>query len=228
MAADRVEPGRSDEVAAGQSDHAREDRIRTVEIISAVLLSLATVLAAWSAFQSAKWSGVQATRFSQASALRMESVRASTAAGSQEQVDVTLFAQWVNAYDAGNTRLANFYFERFRAEFKPAVDAWVATKPLSNPHAPSSPFAMPEYKLAKAGQANDLLASAEGRTNLALQANQNSDDYVLLTVLFASTLLFAGLASKFTARAVQTAMSGLALVLLCAGIGFLAAFPRQF
>ena len=63
MAADRVEPGRSDEVAAGQSDHAQEDRIRTIEIISAVLLSLATVLAAWSAFQSAKWSGVQATRF---------------------------------------------------------------------------------------------------------------------------------------------------------------------
>ena len=107
------------------------------------------------------------------------------------------------------------------------MDAWLATKPLSNPDAPSSPFAMPEYKLAKTGQANDLLASAEGRTNLALQANQNSDDYVLLTVLFASTLLFAGLASKFTARAVQTAMSGVALVLLCAGIGFLAAFPRQ-
>ena len=164
-AADRVEPGRSDEVAAGPSDHAREGRRRTVEIISAVLLSLATVLAAWSAFQSAKWSGVQATRFSQASALRMESVRASTAAGGQEQVHVTLFAQWVNAYAAGNTRLATFYFERFRAEFKPAMDAWLATKPLSNPDAPSSPFAMPEYKRAKAGQANDLLASAEGRTN---------------------------------------------------------------
>ena len=113
MAADRLSPGARMRLRPGSRIMpGRQDTHR--EIISAVLLSLATVLAAWSAFQSAKWSGVQATRFSQASALRMESVRASTAAGGQEQVDVTLFAQWVNAYDAGNTRLSNFYFERFR------------------------------------------------------------------------------------------------------------------
>ena len=29
--------------------------------------------------------------------------------------------------------LADFYFNRFRAEFKPAVDAWIATKPLKTP-----------------------------------------------------------------------------------------------
>ena len=34
------------------------------------------------------------------------------------------------------TQLTDFYFDRFRAEFRPAVNAWVATKPLKNPNAP--------------------------------------------------------------------------------------------
>ena len=224
MAADRVEPGRSDEVAAGQSDHAQEDRTRTIEIISAVLLSLATVLAAWSAFQSAKWSGVQATRFSQASALRMESVRASTAAGGQEQVDVTLFAQWVNAYDAGNTRLADFYFERFRAEFKPAMTrGWPPSRCATRTH---RPHRSPCRSTSLRRRSGERTSPAPRDAPPGAQANQNSDDYVLLTVLFASTLLFASLASKFTARAVRL-RGGLALG-CCPPDRVPAAYPRQF
>ncbi|MHB1430983.1 MAG: hypothetical protein ACYCVZ_02540 [Streptosporangiaceae bacterium] len=199
-----------------------------IEIASAVLLSLATVLAAWSAFQSAKWSGVQAIRFSRAMALRTESVRASTLAGQQTQIEEDLFSQWVNAYAAGHTRLANFYFDRFSPGFRPAVRAWLATDPLHNPAAPASPFSMPQYRLAATVAANHLRQAAEERTAAALSANQYSDDYVLLTVLFASTLLFAGLAPKFTATVVQSAMSGLALILLIAGAAFLIAFPRRY
>ena len=43
---------------------------------------------------------------------------------------------------------ADFYAERFRGEFKPAFDAWLATKPLANPDAPPSPFEMAEYRVA--------------------------------------------------------------------------------
>ena len=55
----------------------------------------------------------------------------------------------------------DFYFERFRSEFKPAVKAWIATDPLNNPKAPPIPFSMPEYKLAKQAEAKHLLADAE-------------------------------------------------------------------
>lgn len=226
MTVDKGESGPPDETS--RRSPAPSDRSRTVEMISAVVLSLATVLAAWSAFQSAKWSGVQSIRFSQAAALRTESVRASTTAGQQTQIDVSVFSQWVNAYAARDTRLADFYFERFRAEFKPAVNAWLATKPLQNPGAPASPFSMPEYKLAATVRADDLRNTAEDRNSQALRANQNSDNYVLLTVLFASTLLFAGLAPKFTATGVQNAMTALSVTLLLVGISFLLAFPRQF
>ena len=54
----------------------------------------------------------------------------------------------MDAYALDQTMLADFYYARFRDEFEPAVKAWVATKPLKNPDAPLTPFAMPEYKLA--------------------------------------------------------------------------------
>ena len=43
------------------------------------------------------------------------------------------FFQWVDAYVRGEGELAEFYFRRFRAEFKPAVNAWIATRPLKKP-----------------------------------------------------------------------------------------------
>ena len=51
----------------------------------------------------------------------------------QTQIDVATFTQWVDAYAREETLLADFYFARFRAEFKPAVDAWIATRPLETP-----------------------------------------------------------------------------------------------
>ena len=69
-------------------------------------------------------------------------------ANRQGQIDVALFTQWVDAYVREETELADFYRGRFRDEFKPAFQAWVATEPRTNPDAPLSPFAMPEYKLA--------------------------------------------------------------------------------
>ena len=43
------------------------------------------------------------------------------------------FTQWVDAYARNESELRDFYFRRFRSEFKPAVEAWVATEPLQEP-----------------------------------------------------------------------------------------------
>ena len=81
-------------------------------------------------------------------AARVESTRAANVANRQGQVDVALFTQWVDAYAREEDELSAFYRKRFRPEFVPAFDAWVATRPRKNPDAPLSPFAMPEYVLA--------------------------------------------------------------------------------
>jgi hypothetical protein len=214
-------------LAHDELDAEENRKERRVDIASALLLSIATVLAAWSAFQSAKWSGEQATAYAQASSLRQESVRASTLAGQQTIIDVTVFEQFVDAFAAGDEELQEFYRDRAREEFRVALEAWIETEPGKNPEtAPSTPFAMEEYVLAAEVESLDLQDQAESRFQDALTNNQRSDNYVLLAVLFASVLLFAGLAPKSKRYAIQVTMLVMATVVLVVGISFLIAFPK--
>jgi hypothetical protein len=42
----------------------------------------------------------------------------------------------------------------------PAFAAWLASRPFTNPDAPSSPFVMPQYRLADTVKAERLAATA--------------------------------------------------------------------
>jgi hypothetical protein len=196
-----------------------------IEIFSTVLLAIATVATAWSGYQATRWSGEQAIAFSAASAARVESGKASTKAGQQTQVDVAVFTQWADAYARKDTFLSDFYYKRVRDEFKPALDAWIATKPLSNPDAPLTPFAMPEYKLAEQARADELVAEAEAQTAIAKSDNQRSDNYVLCVVLFATSLFFAGISTKLVAFRSRAAILLLGYVVFALTVAWILTFP---
>ena len=189
-----------------------------VELIATVLLAVATVATAWSGYQSTRWNGEQAKAGSRASALRIESAKAAGLANTLSEVDVATFTQWVNAYTLRQVRLADFYFKRFREEFKPAVDAWIATRPLRNANAPPTPFAMPEYKLEARAEAERLEVVAEAFAAQVRLNIQRASNYVLGVVLFASALFFAGMSTKLTAPKLRVAMLsiGCAVFLLTA------------
>jgi hypothetical protein len=196
-----------------------------IEILSTVLLAIATVATAWSGYQATRWSGEQAIAFSAASAARVESGKASTKAGQQIQIDVALFTQWVDAYARKETTLSDFYFKRFRVEFKPALEAWLATKPLKNPNAPLTPFAMPQYKLAEQASADRLVAQAEAQTQVAKTDNQRSDNYVLCVVLFATSLFFAGISTKLVSVRSRAAILALGYVIFILTVAWILTFP---
>ena len=196
-----------------------------LELLATILLAIAAVATAWSSYQSARWSGVQAIDFSRANAARVESTRASTEAGQETQVDVLTFTQWVNAYAGKDTKLADFYFERFRKEFKPAVVAWIATHPLKNNDAPPVPFVMPQYKLASQAESQRLLNEAEADTAEARQSNQRSDNYVLAVVLFAAALFFAGISTKLSVPSQRVAVLLLGYLLFVGTAIWVATFP---
>jgi hypothetical protein len=198
---------------------------RILEIISAILLSLATVGSAWCAYQSARWNGVQAISFSAANGARTESVRMSNEALQLTSIDVGMFTQLAAAYSEENEFLFSFIMDRFRPEMKPAVEAWIATEPLKNPQAPSSPFAMAEYTSAAQDEADRLLGVAEQRLEEAQAANQTSDNYVLLTVMFASVLFFGGISTKFDMFKIRAALIAFAFLIFAAGIVILATYP---
>jgi len=220
-----------------------------IELFATIVLAVATVLTAWSAFQSAKWSGHQSINFAQAGAARTESTRADTRAGQLAQVDIAMYIDWVAAifddaekglitidsgtdYEPTRGTLSGFLYLRFRDEFRPAVDAWLATDPVNNPDAPTSPFVMvdasgqPVYGLAAAAEADDLILEAEENAAEARQDNQNSDNYVITMVLFASVLFFAGMSSKLVKPRNRMLALGFGVILLVAGISIVASLPK--
>jgi len=179
---------------------------RMLELVATIILALATVGTAWSGYQATRWGGVQAADYVTASGLRVESTKASTLSGQDRLFDSQVFSQWLNAYDAGNTSLATIYERRFRAEFRPAFDAWLATDPFHSTSASPGPLYMREYVSAAAARSEDLDAQAAAMFEAGQQANETSDQYVLNTVFLASALFLAGIAGRFEWREARIAV----------------------
>lgn len=196
-----------------------------LDIAAAALLALATVATAWSGYQASRWNGEQATAFSRASAMRIESAKAAGLADSQTQIDVATFIQWVDAYALQQTELTEFYYERFRPEFRPAMDAWIAAMPLRNPDAPLTPFAMPEYQLESRAESERLETEAEAWSATARTNVQRATNYVLGVVLFAAALFFAGMSTKLPSRRLRMFMLGFGVVVFLVTVGWIATFP---
>ena len=188
-----------------------------LESIASIVLAVAVVLTAWAAFQAGKWGGEQSIQFSVAGAARTESARADTQGGQLAQIDVAMYTDFVAAYmndiESGAIEpydgsvfvptpgtLSGFLYERLRDEFRPAIDAWLATDPANNPDAPPTPFVMDEYVVAAFTEADRLIKVADQAGIDARAANQTGDNYVLTAVLFAAVLFFSGIASKLENR----------------------------
>ena len=147
---------------------------RWLDIISTVLLAVATVATAWAAYQSRVWTGEQSQGYSRATASRIAVNRASALANRQVQIDVATFIQWVDAQQQNRARLADFYRARFRDELQPAFNAWLATSPFENANAPPTPFAMSQYKLKSSTEADRLETRAAAASERAKEANQRA------------------------------------------------------
>jgi hypothetical protein len=139
----------------------------------------------------------------------------------QFTIDAALTLHLVDHYVEGKTQIVQFYESRYRPALREAIEAWIALKPMENPNTPAHPLAMPEYidKVLTPARAEvkNLRDQADQQIDLAQQSNQNSDRYVLFTVLFASVLFFTGIAGKFDpgrVRAVLLTLAGLTLAVV--------------
>lgn len=209
----------------GRHAETRPLRSDWVELVAAALLAVAAVATAWSSYQATRWNGEQARASSRTNALRIEVARAEGLARSQTQVDVATFIEWVDAHAGQNDELEGFYEQRFRAEFKPAFDAWVATTPFTNPEAPPTPFLMPEYRLAATAEAEQLDEDAAASAATVARNIQRSANYVLAVVLFTVALFFAGISTKLRSLRLRKTMLVLGCLLFLGTVGWVATFP---
>ncbi len=189
-----------------------------IEIIEAVLLSLATIVTAWSAYQAALWDGEQSALYTEASAARAEGNRLSGLADTQVTVDLSEYETWLAAETEGDSQLATLIRRQMRDGLAAALDAWIEAGGLERTRnaVPASPFSMPEYQVAERGESDARIAEAEEHFKDGEEANRRSDKYVLVTVVFALVLFVVGIGSKFKnilVRAGLAAFGGVALLL---------------
>jgi hypothetical protein len=193
---------------------ARDWHDRIISITEALLLAVVTVVAAWSGFAAAKWGTESSLKLAQASATRTKANRAFEAAQTFRAADASMFNAWFTARLAGNENGARVAHKRFRPEYRVAFDAWLATKPFSNPDAPSGPQTMPQYKPAGEVASRRLDAAADAFYAEGQDSAKNSDEYIRTTVILASVLFLVGISTHFPIRGTRLVLIGFGAALL--------------
>jgi len=191
-----------------------------------VILSFTVVATAWCSYQSTLWGGIQAASYNSAGGLRVKATRAMTTAGQLQIIDVGVFLRWVASYAEGDSLESTFLRRSFRPEFRPAFDAWLASRPLKNPNAASTPFALPEYRIALYDSSQYYESEAVRLFDEGQRANQIGDRYVLDTVLFALALFFASSAQQGKRSRIRITTLALSLVITVVAVGDMLAHPR--
>jgi len=195
------------------------------ELIATVLLVVAALATSWSSYQAMRWNGEQAAASSRTNAIRIEASRAQGLAEAQKQIDVATFIAWADAEQRGEPEAAGFFVARFRDEFHAAYDAWHATNPLTDPDAPTSPFAMEEYQLEAEKEASQLDEDAEASAAVVRQDIQRASNYVLTVVLYAVVLFFAGMSTRISNPRLRWVLTLAGCVVFVTTLAWIATFP---
>lgn len=180
---------------------------------AAIILSLATLLSAWTGYEASRWGSEYSKQGNAATVARIEAVNAAELANRQLTIDVLLFSDWLQAEAEGNAQVADVVRVHFRPEFLPVFDQWLATS--KDGEIPvGTPFDL-DYRLAAEVEADRLREDAAQASLRADRARETSDNYVGAAVLYASVLFLAGISSKISgarAQRLTVVLSGVAFV----------------
>lgn len=207
----------------------RFDRVDWVEVAATVVLSLSVLVTAWSAYQSARWSGVQSISASQYAGHLIESSEVATLIETQLEIDSQAMSTWLVMAVDDDQRGMLVLEERFDETLRPAFDAWMAGS-IDGALPPGLPQDLPEYE-AGFDELLDAksfhLANAVDATERAAEANRTSDRFVLIAVVMASVMFFAGIGAKLKGRTIRVTMLVIAGLLCMGAIAAILSLPQQ-
>jgi hypothetical protein len=205
-------------------------------LAAAILLGIAAVLTAWSAYRESLTSDLVLKNYSEQQAAIALANDAYIRSGQERQQELTLFVDAALAGAAagedGNTLAYDYLTEGIMSEELYAAFAWWRDEPDETtpptPFVPENPAfaALPSEVLLAEGQAYD--EQAEASRAAAEEADANSDRFDLANVFFAVVLFVAGLTTIVQRRSIQIGFLSLSAVGLLAGFAVLATTSGAF
>jgi hypothetical protein len=197
---------------------------RLIEILAVVLLALATVGSAWSAFQVSRWNGVETDAARTAASFRIDSSREYALATQTVAYDAASVSQYAQAVSTDNESLQRFIRETIvRPAFRPILDSWKQQTDAGE--LPTNLLQNQEYLDGLLAPSRDLDAQALAASVESEDAGDTADDYIRLTLFFASALFFAGITSSFGSRLPKVVLLVLAGVTLVVAGALLVDYP---
>lgn len=201
-------------------------RIETIEILEAIILAIVALATALSGYQAALFDGESAKEYATSSRLRVEASNMSLTANQQQVYNAGNVTAWIEAMEAGDTRLAGILEKRFLPYFVPAFEAWVATDPLNDPAAPAGPSEMPEFHDPLAEKAAELNKEAAHAFDLGVQTRATGEKYVRVTVILAAALFLVAIGQRFKVKGVRWSVNAVAGVLLAYCVILIITYPH--
>ena len=202
----------------------RQQPGRLIEIATVLLLAVATVGSAWSAYQVARWNGVETDDARASAVFRIDASREYALATQIVAYDSATVSQYAAAVSADNEPLQDFLRATLvRPGFLPVFEKWEAQ--IAAGQIPTNLISDEDYLGDLFADADAADAAAAAATVRSEDAGANADDYIRLTLFFASALFFAGITASFSNRlSKMILLFGAGAILGVAGV-LLAGYP---
>jgi hypothetical protein len=174
------------------------DRNR-LEISNTLILSIATLAITWCSYQGVLWNGIQTFKLADSNKFARLAQQKTIVAGQNRAIDEAIIIAFVKAAIEKKQDIVDYSLRGLRPELSHLMSAWLISRPFENHAEYLHPMAMPEYKeLLKKDMAESekLSQQAEESKDAALEANNNSDSYSLLTVVFGMVMFLGAITSK--------------------------------
>lgn len=183
------------------------------QLLTAIILSLATLASTWCGYQASRWGGVQSSMQATADTAERHTAE-NTLAGLQIRTqDGLVILEYWRALRAGDEKATATLLPRMRPELRRALDASIRQGILTDPSVPG-PLHQPEYVLEYDRVADARRKEATEAQRRADAAGDVSSEYVLVTLMLASVLFAGGVATTFQRRSIRRTLAVIALLVM--------------
>ena len=194
------------------------------ELLIAILLAMASLASTWCGYQASNWGGNQLLDQDAADSAERQAAEDTIVALQLRTFDgITMLSYWESLRE-GDVQTQEAHLARMRPQLRDAIKAAIADGVLTDPTV-KGPLQRPEYKLPEEASA-DLKRGEAARLRERVQvAGRASNDYVLLTLMFASVLFFGGITGTLSSARARRFLGGAAVVIFAFALSRLVFLP---